>query len=496
MRSFRYDIRLLLVLLLLLISNTIYAGETTLSNNSGTGNTTWFIDGEPTLVINGFDLTPLNLRFPVTIDAITIDVVQPVPGVPIDVVIYEDSNGGSPADAVVISRSQTTINDAGIARIVLPQAVDVNSPVVWAGFYLPVDFRFRADASGTSVLTYWGWAPGTTFDIGALSSAPVFGPADGSAPVQIDLGGIARINIEITQAAGAATGPGPVNSGPIGQQLVAETSVNFSVMDRYPYCGESLFFDTEDISVTALGRFQLFCRADLGNFGAGTFRNLNDAPAEIRSFERRGFLYDIFPGGDYAADPRNAEKLSVPVTHCIRPAQADLERAVIGIGYGAPRTWSILPSVRFGELVCAEMTHIGFISYFIPRTGEEATVNANLMFTGNPQTDEYPLFCGQITPVDFAVYNEGFEVVNNVIVRVQDIHLRTGQTTVTKDYNIGSVPPGGTIDFRGLDFRAPSLYFSEAHRLLFIIDPENSINELNNEDNVFSFEYILQRGNC
>ena len=77
----------LLVLVILSLSTLLVnAGERVLSNNSGDGSTTWFITGEQTLVMNGFDLTPLNLRFPATIDKASIAVDTPVQGALTDVV--------------------------------------------------------------------------------------------------------------------------------------------------------------------------------------------------------------------------------------------------------------------------------------------------------------------------------------------------------------------------------------------------------------------------
>src|SRR5687767_6769427 len=79
------------------------AGNFTLLNNSGTTSSNWVIEGEPTLVMNGFDLTPLNLTFPITLDVVTIALNQAVPDAPVQVVVYEDSNGGSPIDARLVS---------------------------------------------------------------------------------------------------------------------------------------------------------------------------------------------------------------------------------------------------------------------------------------------------------------------------------------------------------------------------------------------------------
>ncbi len=135
--------------------NIADAGTITLNNNSGTTSSSFFIEGESTLVMNGFDLGPLNLNTGVAIDTVTIAVQEAVPSVPIQVVIYEDGNGGSPIDATLKYQTQVFIETGGTAFIELPEPVITSAPVIWVGFYLPSGFRFFADNAGSSVLTYW-----------------------------------------------------------------------------------------------------------------------------------------------------------------------------------------------------------------------------------------------------------------------------------------------------------------------------------------------------
>ena len=416
--------------LVIYLTVSISSAQTTvLSNNTGDGNSSWFVEGEQTLIINGYDLTPLNLAFPIQVNAITIAIEEAVPGASATMVVYSDDNGGSPADAVLQGQAQITIDSNGSVRVPFAQPVILNSPVMWAGFYLPVDTRFFADTSGSSVLTYWGWTPGSTLDLANLGSAQIFGPSDGSASVNLDLGGVARMSVEIQQnASGEAADPNATpetvnanpntltaNPGQVGVQIVAQSSANLSILQRYPYCGELLFFDPEDIGISGRDTFDLYCRADLGPWSPGQVRNDDQIAPGIASMERRGFLYEIFGGGAYSK-PNSSEELVVPVTHCIRPEQIDLNQAVLGIAYGAPRQWDILPSVRYGEVICAEVTHTGFLSYFIPRTGDEATANSNLYFVGIQRVVDQidpngtdSIRCGWRYDLDMAIRNEGFE---------------------------------------------------------------------------------------
>src|SRR5688572_26410195 len=118
---------LLLGVLFLSNASPAEAGTITLNNNSGTISSAFFVDGEPTLVMNGFDLNALNAGA-VEMDVVTIAVQQVVPDAPIQIVIYGDSNGGSHVDASLIYQTQVQIQTAVTAFIHLPERVTVNNP--------------------------------------------------------------------------------------------------------------------------------------------------------------------------------------------------------------------------------------------------------------------------------------------------------------------------------------------------------------------------------
>jgi hypothetical protein len=318
------------------------AQEQTLSVNGNNQNAVWFISGEASLVMNGFDLNAAGVSLPATITAASISVETPVPGTQIDVVIYQDANGGSPVDATVAGRTQVDITQAGVFTANFPTPVTVSQPAVWVGFYLPVNFEFLGDTSGSSVLTYWAWTPNARFDVANLASAQVLGPADGSAPVNIDMGGKARISLEI---AGAGAG------SPITQTLGA-ANVNMSVLQTFPAC-QALQWDTADEYTSYLDNLNVHCREVSAQL----------TPPAPEGFVRRGALYDM---QFYQQSGIVSGRLPIAVTHCIRPAAEDLDRALIGNAYGVPRTWRILPTQRFGDVVCAEIRRGGNLAYFVP----------------------------------------------------------------------------------------------------------------------------------
>lgn len=494
---------LLTMLMTLVLSLTaVNAGSTTITINSGTASSTWFIKDEPALVMNGFDLSALPLSYPITVDAVSISVVQPVSGQPVTLVIYEDANGGSPQDAVIVRRETINIAGTGVVRVPLAQPLTTSARILWVGFYLPVDFRFRADTSGTSVLTYWAWTPNGTFDVGNLASAAVFGPSDGSAPVGINLGGIARISIEFNQADGRTfEGSTAASRGlaPVGVQIVGdETQVSLNIMQPYAEC-PGLSFDPDDQRFTVNEGFTVHCRIEYGPYAPGTFGNIADVPTSIPSFEIRGTKYHVFANGRYEAPGGEPGVFRIPVTHCMKPAPGDLEKAVIGVAFGAPQKWKILPTVRFGDTICAELIATGPVSYFVPRTGQETYLNVNLFVTGQPGFTPalVDLRCKDVVTIRGNIYNQGFEASPVAELLFQNIAVRTGQVTATKMINFPSIAGGETRGFETtLDI--PNSFINEANRIVITIDPNGKFNELNEADNVRTFDYIIQErtGGC
>jgi hypothetical protein len=333
------------------------AGDIILSINSGADSTVWFISGEPSLVMNGFDLTPLNLQLPAAIDRVSLSVNTPVPGASIDLLIYEDSNGGSPIDARLVSQTQVDIRESGTFTYQFPTPVQINQPVVWIGFYLPVDFRFLADTSGSSVLTYWAWTPGGRFTISDLSTAQILGPADGSAPVNLNLNGKARITAEVIGTVGAATTTTTtttLSSGPIIQRPGGST-VDFTIMRPFPQdqC-DTLYRDVADLGITYQDTVTVICKRLWEGY----------APPSPSGYFRRQLLYEITI---YDTQGRVITNwLPNKITHCIAPDPNDVNEAVVGFAYGVPQQWEIRPTLRYGNLVCADVGRSGLLSYFIP----------------------------------------------------------------------------------------------------------------------------------
>ncbi|HYO89855.1 MAG TPA: hypothetical protein VER79_14495, partial [Candidatus Limnocylindrales bacterium] len=313
--------------LLLTVGTAAFAGAQTLSINANDENAVWFVSGEASLIMNGFDLSSFGVALPAVIDQVSISVSQAVPGQPIEVVVYQDANGGSPIDATLAGRTTVDITGPGVFTATFPQPITITQNAVWAGFYLPVDFNFIADTSGTSVLTYWAWTPGARFDVANLATASVLGPADGTAPANIDMQGRARITVGITSGTTPAT---------TGITQTTGGAANISVMATYPAC-QALLWDTADEQISLGDEINLHCREVSGYL----------APANPLGFGRRGPLYDVVmfkPGGVVP------QRLRAAVTHCIRPPAEDLASAVIGVTVGAPRTWLLLPTQRFGDL--------------------------------------------------------------------------------------------------------------------------------------------------
>ncbi len=335
---------LFISLLLIGIVAPVSAGDQVLSDNAGSGNAPFFISGEKTLIINGFDLNSLGIQRPAVIDRISIAVQTPVASTPVDVVVYQDANGGSPVDSTLAGSTQVTISSAGTYTTVLSTPITVTQPVVWIGFYLPVDFVFLADTSGTSVLTYWAWTSGGTFDLNNLSSAQVLGPADGTSPVNINMNGIARITAEITGANGTTTSTGTTTT-------TGQSNVDMNIVAVYSTCPD-VGHDTGDEYVSYNDAINLHCQ----------IISLSQSPPPPIGYSLRGNLYDIIA---FKQNGVVEKTLLFRVTHCIRPAPEDIDHAVIGSAYGSPRVWHILATERFNDVVCAEVRQIGNLAYFV-----------------------------------------------------------------------------------------------------------------------------------
>lgn len=358
MRLFR-RLLLLIVLVLTLMplsSSAVIAGDLILSSNSGSDRSPWIITGEASLVINGFDLNAQGVTLPTTLDQISIDVAVATPAASVVAVVYQDANGGSPADATLVRQETTTINATGVYTYTFSTPVVITQPVIWVGFYLPVGFEFYSDSSGASVLTYWAWEPGSTFSLTSLSSASVLGPADGSSPVDLNLGGVARITAELVTGSEGdtpATTETPTTLG--SSQIAGPQGVSLAPLVNYAECGP-VYFDSEDIRFTYRSAIRFECKSYTLRFN----------PQSPDGYELGSTgLFDLRAYGEEAVSS-GTNRLRDGVTHCIAPPADDVANAVLGLAYGAPREWEILTTVRFGDVICAEVFYSGYLAYFVP----------------------------------------------------------------------------------------------------------------------------------
>ncbi len=469
------------------------AGDTVLVNNSGDGNAVFYIEGEPSVVINGFDLTPLGVGLPVALDAVSISVATIVPGGNIDLLVYQDGNGGSPVDATLIYREQVGIGLTGVNRIELSEPAIITEPVVWVGFNLPVGFEFYADTSGASVLTYWAWTTGGAFELSALSTAQVLGPGDGSEPVNIAMDGIARITAELRTPATEEVSAGI----PLGRQILPNVVQDTSIMRAYPSCG-SLLFDPEDIEITARSSFSLDCEIQHGFHSPWAVAQPQDYSLEVL---RMGTLYklsSLIPQELHVAGAVNA--LPEPVTHCMRVPAEDLTVAVMGEVRAAippahsPENWVILPTVRFGDLICAEVTEANYVTYFVPET-PESPQNVNLVI-GWTEINPFPLYCGLDASINVPIVNTGQDWFDTddgkITVVVQDFHVASGIASAERRFDIGPSQLGpGARQFFNLGPFLVDAYRNDLHRIQIIVDADNEVDEFNEADNSWIGEYFL-----
>jgi hypothetical protein len=171
----------------------------------------------------------------------------------------------------------------------------------------------------------------------------------------LNLNGIARITAEISSAAAGVPTTVPVTTAVAGNgQIASDPSTDLSPLRVYPPACDTLFWDTDDAGISYNGRIEPRCTAIWPGY----------APAAPMGYTRLQLYYDITfydNKGHVISDP-----LKIPVTHCIQANPADIDRAIVGLASGSPRTFKILPTLRVGNLVCAEIDHSGGVSYFVP----------------------------------------------------------------------------------------------------------------------------------
>ena len=468
-----------MILLLVLASAPVSAGDIALSLNSGEENEVFWIEGEPSLVMNGFDLSAFADNLPVALDAVSLSVETPVPGGRVVVVVYEDATGGSPHDATLAYRQVVSINQTGNVRIALAEPAFVHETVAWVGFYLPVGFRFYADTSGESTLTYWAWTPGGPFDLSSPARAVVLGPGNGSEPVNIQMDGIARIGIELREATGLEL----ARLAPLGQQVADETIVDATNFNDHHNCPGFLWDP-------ASSPLRLTC---VMGSPVETPVVIQDAPDGFIDVQREGTLYKLVA--------ENYGVLPEPVMHCIRVPEEHLETAVIGEARDVPERWYILPSVRYGDLVCADISFANYVSYFLPRD-EGAVQNVNLV-VGWSKIEPHPAICGLPLNITAAVVNTGREEFftdnDNIQISVENIHLASGFLHPVRDIIVPAwhFKPG---DRRGVpvlfqnenELIRDELTVGDRYRLQIRVDSADQVEETNEADNIWFTEYLLQ----
>ncbi len=467
-----------LTLLIVLAVAPAAAGDVALSLNSGDENEVFWIEGEPSLVMNGFDLSTFADDLPVALDVVTLSVETPVPGGRVVVVVYEDATGGAPHDATLAYREVVSINEAGTVRIALSKPAFVNETVAWVGFYLPVGFRFYADTSGASALTYWAWTPGGPFDLSSPGRAVVLGPGDGSEPVNIQMDGIARIGIELREATGLEL----ARLAPLGQQVAEDAEVDVSNFKEHHNCPGFLWEPgSSSVDLTCLVGAQIEAPVVI-----------QDAPEGYIDVQREGMLYKLVA--------ENYSVLPEPVMHCIRVPEEHLETAVIGEARDIPERWYILPSVRYDDMVCADISFVNYVSYFLPRS-PGSVQNVNLVI-GWSRVAPHPAICGLPLKITAAVVNTGREEFftddGNFQISVENIHLESGFLFPVKDISVPAwrFKPG---DRRGVPIEflnenevvRDGTTIGDRYRLQIRIDSASQVEETNESDNMWFTEYVL-----
>ena len=318
----------------------------------------------------------------------------------------------------------------------------------------------------------------------------MLGPGDGSAPVGIQMDGIARISAELRTPQYEEMEA----SLPLDQQIVANIAQDTSVLEIYDGCG-TLLYDPADTNLSRAKAFSLSCRVAYEVEAPTVVANPQN---QLLDVQRTGHLYKL--STSLREDQLVAGKTSqlpVRTTHCFRIAPGDLERAVIGEVRESQQwgeRWHILPSVRFNDIVCAEVSVASYVSYFLPRTAESPP-NVNLAL-GWTRVNPHPLVCGLPARLQVPLINTGqswFKTASgHVKLTVQDFHVKSGIPTMTyiMQINTETLGPGNhhLVEMGPVTVRQ---FYDELHRLEVRVDDDNEIQEINESDNVWFTEYML-----
>jgi hypothetical protein len=278
----------------------------------------------------------------------------------------------------------------------------------------------------------------------------------------------------------------------LGNKFVASQAQDTSILEAYPFCG-TLLYDPEDIIISSSFSFTTKCGV-APEIEAPT--DVVNPSGAVLDLQRAGVLFKLsaFISEEERVEGAN-NKLPVPVTHCMRIIPGDLEKAVIAEARGIPERWYVLPTVRFDNLVCAEVTTGSYLSYFLPRT-EGSPPNVNLAL-GWSIVQPHPLECGLGSLVYIPIVNTGQEWFSTstgfVKIIVEDVHVRTGTVTAAIEHQIETsrLGPGMRITIeKGPIF--VDTYVGELHRLQVRADFDNQVAETNEFDNTWFTDYILE----
>lgn len=130
-------------------------------------------------------------------------------------------------------------------------------------------------------------------------------------------------------------------------------------------------------------------------------------------------------------------------------------------------------------------------------TATNTPVPAGNLTGAPPALNPNPPVCNQEFQVLANITNTGdARTTAPVTVAIQDIHVATGQVQATFIEVVPELDPGANYVVGNSARFNISTFFDEEHRIVITIDTDNVLAETNEDDNVLSATYILQRGDC
>ncbi len=160
------------------------------------------------------------------------------------------------------------------------------------------------------------------------------------------------------------------------------------------------------------------------------------------------------------------------------------------LGFISPSTVQIQGNIN--RLPFVEPPPLPFTPTPVPTATPIAS--ANLVFDGF-RVDPFPPICDETFTIRATIRNAGTGPTEvDGVVSVNDVHAPSGTPVESTGGAFPPLNPGDT--FEVVVRMTVTAFFEESHRVTMVADSAGAIRESNEGDNVLTFDYTLEQGDC